>query len=101
MWGTTPEFVGAAQGLGLRLAQGVRIGLPRAAPQGDRRFRPKVDLCGLFKPRGGGVAPPQPAVRESVGEEAFKWGEGDHNHPMPGQGESRWERHRALACSRP
>ena len=55
---------------------------------GDRRFRLKVDLNGLFKPRGGGVTPPPPAVREGVGEEAFKWGEGDHNHPMPARGES-------------
>ena len=90
--GTTPELVGAAQGLGLRLAQGVRIGLPRAAPQGmgggNHRFRPKMDLSDLFKLRGGGITPPRPAVREGVGEEAFKWGEGDHNHPMPGQGES-------------
>ena len=79
---------GSAQGLGLRLAQGVRIGLPKAAPLGmgggNRRFRPKVDPSGLFKPQGGGVTPPQPAVREGVGEEHFKWGEGDHNHPMPG-----------------
>ena len=30
--GMTPELVGAAHGLGLRLAQGVRIGLTRAAP---------------------------------------------------------------------
>ena len=55
--------------------------------RGDRQFRPKVDLSGLFKPRGGGFTPPQPAVREGMGEEAFKLGEGDYNHPMPGQGQ--------------
>ena len=102
--GTTPEFVGAAQGLGLRLAQGVRIGLPRAAPQGmgggDGRFRPKVDLSGLFKPREGGLPHPSSPCGRAWARRPSSGGRGATTTPCPAR-ESRWEQHMASACGRP
>ena len=57
--------------------------LPELGGPRGGRFRPKVDYCGFFKPRGGGGALPLSAVLEGTSEEVFHWGEGDRDPSSP------------------